>query len=101
MKFKDILHISQPIIDRLQNAIFTTPVEIPQGEVSMSDIKYTKESLDGFVISPLDRNTGKPLVICPYMFWQELKNSFIEDPHYKVVPNVTEDIILSRLHAEY
>ncbi|GBG86310.1 hypothetical protein CBR_g41304 [Chara braunii] len=53
--------------------------------LKMEDVNQLRQRLDGLVRTPLDRNTGETLVICPKLYHEAMMMMFVCNPGYRIV----------------
>ncbi|GBG87652.1 hypothetical protein CBR_g45805 [Chara braunii] len=55
------------------------------GELTMDLVLRTKEMYDGLVLTPLDRNPGKTVVMCPTTYYEAMMHTFVLNSGYRVI----------------
>ncbi|GBG61393.1 hypothetical protein CBR_g20424 [Chara braunii] len=68
------------------------------GLISLDDVVKVKEC-EGFVLTPMDRNMRKTLVMCPGMYHKAMMEAFVSSPGYRVVQD-EEGVVLARVRSE-
>ncbi|GBG76749.1 hypothetical protein CBR_g22965 [Chara braunii] len=63
------------------------------------EVYRVKKLLEEFVLTPLDRNPGATLVLCPKLYFEAMMNLFVLLPGYSIITE-TEATIHTRMRAD-
>ncbi|GBG71337.1 hypothetical protein CBR_g8758 [Chara braunii] len=66
----------------------------------LTTVRQLAARLDGLVRTPLDRNPGDKLVMCPFVYGEAMKATFVENDGYEVCER-KEGVILSEIRGEF
>ena len=79
----------------LTNIEISQKTEKTEGFFSELDIRNVNKKLSKCVVSFLDKNGDCPIIVCPFLFWLKLYNSFLLDiDHFGKINSLEEKQIL-------
>ena len=107
-----------PVLEKLTRTLSLEPLELnldrireevekisirPQDKfLTVKVVKHVKKLLGEFVLSPLDKNIGKTVIVCPVKAHEILVDAFFKDTdHYEIFPRECEEKILSDWENSY
>ncbi|GBG85835.1 hypothetical protein CBR_g40645 [Chara braunii] len=68
-------------------------------KISLDDVITVKRECEGLVLTPLDRNAGETLVMCPLVYHRAMMESFVMNFGYRMVQEC-ESEVLARVRME-
>ncbi|GBG64519.1 hypothetical protein CBR_g45215 [Chara braunii] len=68
-------------------------------ELSVDEVHAAKKRFDGLVLTPLDRNPGETVVMCPMIYYQAMISTFVLNPGYTIM-QVNEGVVLRELRED-
>ncbi|GBG90927.1 hypothetical protein CBR_g51532 [Chara braunii] len=69
------------------------------GQLSSAHLNDLKLELRGFVLTPLDRNPGETLVLCPYLYFEAMMSTLVRNPGYRVI-DAAPSVVLREIREE-
>ncbi|GBG89147.1 hypothetical protein CBR_g48854 [Chara braunii] len=82
-----------PDCDGVDLSACLTSGDEPLSCLSLKDVTELKERLKGLVISPVDRNPGETVVMCPITYYDAMMSTFICNPGYRLVDSSEGEIL--------
>ncbi|GBG72827.1 hypothetical protein CBR_g12394 [Chara braunii] len=67
--------------------------------VEMNTVRELKQQLRGLVLTPLDRNPGETLVLCPKVYYEAMMELFVCSPGYAVLTE-SEHVLMTGMKAD-
>ncbi|GBG81970.1 hypothetical protein CBR_g34151 [Chara braunii] len=61
--------------------------------ISVEEVNTVKRECDGMVLTPLDRNAGETLVICPFVYYRAMIDSFVTNVGYRIVKDQEREVL--------
>ncbi|GBG87718.1 hypothetical protein CBR_g45872 [Chara braunii] len=89
-----------PVIERRDvETCLTGEPDVNTKFLDMREVHCLKVRLDGLVITPLDRNPGDTLVLCPKLYFEAMLELFISSTGY-VVSDKQEEVVMNAIREE-
>ncbi|GBG62612.1 hypothetical protein CBR_g31248 [Chara braunii] len=79
-------------------ACFGVTYNVPD-KISLDEVITVKRECEGFLLTPLDRNAGETLIMCPLVYHRAMMDSFVTNVGYRVVQE-QESEVLARVKTE-
>ncbi|GBG77139.1 hypothetical protein CBR_g23465 [Chara braunii] len=61
--------------------------------ISVLEVNTVKRECDGMVLTPLDRNAGETLVMCPFVYYRAMMDSFVTNVGYRIVKDQEREVL--------
>ncbi|GBG82374.1 hypothetical protein CBR_g34749 [Chara braunii] len=61
--------------------------------ISVEEVNTVKRECDGLVLTPLDRNAGETLVMCPFVYYRAMMDSFVTNVGYRTVKDQEREVL--------
>ncbi|GBG61424.1 hypothetical protein CBR_g20455 [Chara braunii] len=71
----------------------STTSEDVGSKLNLSDVARVKSELEGFVLTPLDRNFTETLALCPAVYHAAMMDTFVLSPGYQIVPHPVGEVL--------
>ncbi|GBG64043.1 hypothetical protein CBR_g40290 [Chara braunii] len=84
--------------DRVAKCLTAAPV-LKSKCLEMDTVGDLKQRLPGLVLTPLDRNPGETLVLCPRVYYEAMLELFVRSPGYTVMSE-SEQVLMTRMKAD-
>ncbi|GBG69986.1 hypothetical protein CBR_g4814 [Chara braunii] len=87
-------HGATPTVTRVEaDRCLIETVDAGSKYLDPKEVEKVRGTLDGLVLTPLDRNPGKTLVLCPQVYFEGMMSTFVMAPDYDIMEKSEEDLL--------